>query len=67
MKKSAGKKSRRPQNSSSGKAQPRVTKDPELKQQAAVQAGMFLHTDDAWSNAYFDPNDLHNMERELFG
>lgn len=35
--------------------------------QAATAAGVFLHTDDAWSLAYFDPNDLHNLERKLFG
>jgi len=28
---------------------------------------MFLYTDDAWSLRYFDPNDLHFKEREVFG
>jgi hypothetical protein len=42
-------------------------KQPQSKQQAANQVGMFLHTDDAWSLAYFDGNDLHHLERELFG
>jgi len=41
--------------------QPRSTKD------AAAQAGMFLSTDDTWSAAYFDDDDLHSIERELFG
>jgi hypothetical protein len=51
---------------SSGKA-PLVTKQPQSKQQAALQNGMFLYTDDAWSQAYFNSNDLHSVERELFG
>jgi len=42
-------------------------KQPQSMQQAANQVGMFLHTDDAWSLAYFDDNDLHHLERELFG
>jgi hypothetical protein len=44
-----------------------VSKQPQVKQQAAVAHGMFLHTDDAWSLRYFDPNDLHFKEREVFG
>jgi hypothetical protein len=46
---------------------PAVQKQPQSKQQAAAQAGMFLHTDDQWSKAYFDSADLHCQERELFG
>ena len=42
-------------------------KEPRSKQQAAIAAGVFLRTDDSWSLAYFDPSDLHNLERELFG
>jgi hypothetical protein len=38
-----------------------------VKQQAAVAHAMFLHGDDAWSLQYFDPNDLHFKEREVFG
>ena len=53
--------------SSATTQQPLVTQQPQSKQQAALQAGMFLHTDDTWSLAYFDPNDLHCMERELLG
>ena len=45
---------------------PRVAKEPQSQQIAATQGGMFLHTDDAWSRAYFDANDLHFLERELF-
>jgi hypothetical protein len=44
-----------------------VTKQPQQKQKAAVQSGMFLYTDDAWSLRYFDQNDLHCKEREVFG
>jgi hypothetical protein len=46
---------------------PPVQQQPQSKNQAAVQAGLFLHTDDKWSLAYFDPNDLHCEEREFFG
>ena len=44
-----------------------IQKQPQSKQQAAVQAGLFLHTDDQWSQAYFNSGDLHCEERELFG
>jgi hypothetical protein len=44
-----------------------VNKQPQSKQQAAVARGMFLYTDDAWSLRYFDQNDLHCKEREVFG
>lgn len=43
-----------------------LQKQPQSKNQAAVQSGMFLHTDDKWSLAYFDSNDLHREEREFF-
>jgi hypothetical protein len=46
---------------------PLVAKQPRSTKDAAVQAGMFLHTDDNWSTAYFNSSDLHCMERELFG
>ncbi|MBV9859090.1 MAG: hypothetical protein JO038_03145 [Alphaproteobacteria bacterium] len=39
---------------------------PAVKQQAAVSAGWFLGTSDAWSHKYFDPHDLHFVDRELF-
>jgi hypothetical protein len=38
-----------------------------VKQEAAVAHGMFLYVDDAWSLRYFDQNDLHFKEREVFG
>jgi hypothetical protein len=44
-----------------------VDQQPQQKQQAAVANGMFLYTDDAWSQRYFNPNDLHFKEREVFG
>jgi hypothetical protein len=44
-----------------------VTKQPELKEQAAVAKQMFLYTNDAWAKRYFDQNDLHFLEREVFG
>jgi hypothetical protein len=44
-----------------------VNKQPQVKQDAAVAHGMFLYVDDAWSLRYFDPNDLHFKEREVFG
>ena len=37
------------------------------KQQLAVSAGWFLDTNDKWVAPYFDPGDLHFVDRELFG
>jgi hypothetical protein len=45
----------------------KVAKQPQVKQDAAVAHAMFLYTDDAWSLQYFDQNDLHFLEREVFG
>ncbi|HVM62502.1 MAG TPA: hypothetical protein VMV72_16705 [Verrucomicrobiae bacterium] len=47
--------------------QPPLSQQPALKSQAACEAGLFLSTNDKWSLAYFDANDLHCEERELFG
>jgi hypothetical protein len=44
-----------------------VTNQAQDKQQAAAAHHMFLYTDDAWSLQYFDQNDLHFKEREVFG
>jgi hypothetical protein len=52
---------------SSAPAKAPVTKQPQSKQAAAKTAGMFLKTDDSWAAAYFDPNDLHFLDRQLFG
>ena len=37
------------------------------KRSAAVDAGWVLGTTDAWTDKYFDVNDLHYADRELFG
>lgn len=44
-----------------------VDKQPQVKEQAAVAHAMFLFVDDAWAQRYFDQNDLHFLEREVFG
>jgi hypothetical protein len=44
-----------------------VDKQPQDKEQAAVAHEMFLFVDDAWAQRYFDQNDLHFLEREVFG
>ncbi len=49
-----------------GKTGP-INAQPQSKQQAAIANGMFLYTDDAWSLQYFNQNDLHFKEREIFG
>lgn len=59
--------SAQPAASSSTKKKPLVSNQPRSKHDAAVQAGMFLYTDDNWSVAYFNDGDLHCIERELFG
>lgn len=46
---------------------PLIEKQPQSKREMAVSGGMFLHTDDRWSLAYFDKKDLHSTERELLG
>jgi hypothetical protein len=66
-KKSAGQKpSPAPPSNGKGK-NGLISKQPEVKQEAAVAHGMFLCVDDAWSLRYFDQNDLHFKEREVFG
>ena len=69
--KSAKKKTARPARKSSkitaaSTETPLVTAQPQSKQQAATSAGMFLYTNDSWSNNYWNPNDLHFKERTLF-
>jgi hypothetical protein len=44
-----------------------VDKQPQDKEKAAVAQQMFLFVDDAWAQRYFDQNDLHFLEREVFG
>lgn len=71
MKKSSVKKSTAKAQKSGAKSapskQPLVGKQPQSDQQAAIQAGMFLYTNDTWSLAYFQEDDLHYKERELLG
>ena len=69
MKKKASPKQARRKTSSGASISKKhlVNKQPQSKQQAAVANGMFLYTDDAWSLRYFDQNDLHCKEREVFG
>jgi hypothetical protein len=37
------------------------------KQSAAAAVGWFLSTTDGWTNKYFDPTDMHYVDRRLFG
>lgn len=37
------------------------------RQQQAADAGWFLSTTDRWARPYYDSNDLHCVDRELFG
>jgi phosphatidylserine/phosphatidylglycerophosphate/cardiolipin synthase-like enzyme len=37
-----------------------------LQPGAPAKIGWFLGTTDAWVTKYFDPNDLHSLDRELF-
>jgi hypothetical protein len=39
---------------------------PAAKVEAAASAGWFLSTDGDWTKAYYDPNDLHCVDRLLF-
>jgi PLD-like domain len=51
--------------SGSGSAPPKGP-PPAVKEQAAVSAGWFLSTGDGWTRPYFDPEDLHCLDREMF-
>lgn len=42
------------------------TKQAASEQQSAVDAGWFLSTSDGWAAKYFDANDLHSVDRQLF-
>jgi hypothetical protein len=46
---------------------PLVTAQPQSQQEAAAQKDLFLFTDDSWSQNYFNNNDLHSLQRQLFG
>ena len=43
-----------------------ATQPPAVKTTAAVEAQWFLRTDDTWAKPYFDPADLHTVDRKLF-
>ena len=63
----ASKTDRKPVATKAAGGRTKVTQIPQSLEKAATQAGMFLYTNDAWSLRYFDPNDLHSLERKLFG
>jgi hypothetical protein len=44
-----------------------VTQIPQSLAAGAIAQGIYLYTNDVWAQRYFDPNDLHSVERELFG
>jgi hypothetical protein len=44
----------------------RSAPQPAVKQEAAASTGWFLSTADGWAKPYFDPNDLHCVDRQLF-
>jgi phosphatidylserine/phosphatidylglycerophosphate/cardiolipin synthase-like enzyme len=48
------------------KKKQKTARPPASKQGAAASAGWFLSTNDKWTNAYFDPSDLHSVDRRLF-
>jgi len=41
-------------------------KKPAIKAEVAASAGWFLGTTDKWVEKFYDPNDLHFVDRELF-
>lgn len=49
------------------KGQTEDASPPAAKQHAAEKAGWFLSTSDGWARKYFDSNDLHCVDRQLFG
>jgi len=67
VKKASKKASSKQAGMSAGTTKPRVGKEPQSKEKAATQAGIFLYTTDTWAAAYFKDGDLHALERALFG
>ena len=54
--------------SAKAKGAPPAASAPQANAQAAaVAAGWFLSTTDTWADKYFDPEDLHYLDRRLFG
>ena len=39
---------------------------PATRREAALSAGWFLSTTERWVQPYFDPTDLHSVDRKLF-
>jgi hypothetical protein len=50
-----------------GRGTPAAAPKTGAKRQLAVTAGWFLGTTDAWVDSYYDPADLHSVDRQLFG
>jgi phosphatidylserine/phosphatidylglycerophosphate/cardiolipin synthase-like enzyme len=48
------------------KSKKKQPKPPASNQGAAAAADWFLSTTDKWTDAYFDTNDLHSVDRRLF-
>lgn len=70
VKKTAGKaakKSAAPATAAGQVVKGKLVKQPQSLSDAATQAGMYLYTNDAWSQRYFNPGDLHCLDRKLFG
>jgi len=45
---------------------PKTAAPPADKARAAVDAQWFLSTTDRWADSYYDPDDLHSVDRRLF-
>jgi hypothetical protein len=52
---------------SKGNGKAKIAQLPASQHQSAMNAGWFLSTDDKWTTKYFDPKDLHSVDRQLFG
>jgi hypothetical protein len=50
-----------------GNGRVKTARLPTSQHQTAMNAGWFLSTDDQWAAKYFDPKDLHSVDRQLFG
>lgn len=54
-------------NKLDGKTTGKGKKAPTSKKQAAIEVKWYLSTSDRWAQPYFDPGDLHCLDRLLFG
>jgi phosphatidylserine/phosphatidylglycerophosphate/cardiolipin synthase-like enzyme len=50
-----------------GKGKAKIARPTASQHQAAMNAGWFLSTDGQWATKYFNSNDLHCVDRQLFG